>query len=536
MDLEFNFIHVNQAYASADNKNVDFYPDKNHFDLYPNDENKSIFDNVIKTGKTYKTKAKAFEYAEEPEKGTTFWDWSLTLVKDNDGKDTGVLLQLIDVTWQIRVEQQLYEKVKNELSDYDQELETIIEAKTHQLQHAITALEFENAERSKTEALMLKAKEEAEKANISKSQFLSRMSHELRTPMNAILGFSQLLELNNLTEQQASHNSEILVAGNHLLSMISDILDLSRIEEGSYSISISDVLVSKLIVESISLVSHKLGFRNITIHNLVADDDGTTLKGDETRLKEVLVNLLTNAVKYNTDDGLISIGYKQFADEHIRIYVSDTGKGLTEEEQTKIFEPFNRLGAEYTDIEGVGIGLTIAQKLINMMGGSISIESEKDKGSTFYLDCPAGSQAINNVCDSVAIDLDNQNAKYEILYVEDTKSNQMVIENLISEHTDFKLVIASSAEEALKIINLHQINLILMDINLPGMDGFGALEQLKKNADTKDIPVIALSALVSITDITKGIDAGFAKYLTKPVVLPDLVSAINHELNQTEKY
>lgn len=301
MDLNFNFIHVNQAFASTDNKNVDFFTGKNHFDLYPNDENKNIFNDVVRTGETYVTKAKAFVHAEAPEKGTTFWDWSLTLVNDNQGKDIGVLLQLIDVTWQIKTEHQLYESVKNELRDYDQELETIIEAKTKLLQETIETLKFENAERVKAEALMLKAKEEAEKANISKSQFLSRMSHELRTPMNAILGFSQLLNLHDLNEKQTSYNDEILMAGNHLLSMISDILDLSRIEEGSLSVTVSDVLLTQIIDESISLVKHKLDFRNVTIHNFIKPDDEVTLKVDETRLKEVLVNLLTNAVKYNSD-------------------------------------------------------------------------------------------------------------------------------------------------------------------------------------------------------------------------------------------
>lgn len=535
MDLSFNFIHVNQAYASADDKNVEFFPGKNHFDLYPNDENKNIFNDVVRTGETYATKAKAFEYAEVPEKGTTFWDWSLTLVKDNQGKDAGVLLQLIDVTWQIKIEHQLYESVKNELRDYDQELETIIEAKTKLLQETIETLKFENAERIKAEALMLKAKEEAEKANISKSQFLSRMSHELRTPMNAILGFSQLLNLHDLNEKQTSYNDEILMAGDHLLSMITDILDLSRIEEGSLSVTISDVSLTQIIDESISLVKHKLDFRNITIHNLIKPDDEITLKVDETRLKEVLVNLLTNAVKYNSDDGLISIGYKPFGDGYIRLYISDTGKGLTQDEQSKVFEPFNRLGAEYTDIEGVGIGLTIAQKLMAMMDGSISVESEKGKGSTFYLDCSVGAKKEISTHKENKIDLNDTTLEHNILYVEDNKSNQKLIENLFENHSNFNLTISSSAEEGLAEIIIHNFDLIIMDISLPGMDGYDALEKLQMNAETKDIPIIALSASAGIAEIKKGIEAGFNQYMTKPVVLPELISVVNDELNRVAK-
>ena len=535
MDLSFNFIHVNQAYASADNKNVDFFPEKNHFDLYPNDENKNIFNDVVKTGETYATKAKAFEYAEVPEKGTTFWDWSLTLVKDNQGKDAGVLLQLIDVTWQIKIERQLYESVKNELRDYDQELETIIEAKTKLLQETIETLKFENAERVKAEALMLKAKEEAEKANISKSQFLSRMSHELRTPMNAILGFSQLLEFHDLNEKQSSYNDEILMAGNHLLSMISDILDLSRIEEGSLSVTISDVLLARIIDESISLVKHKLDFRSIVIHNLIEPDDKITLKVDETRLKEVLVNLLTNAVKYNFDDGLVSIGYKSLGEGHIRLYVSDTGKGLTQKEQAKVFEPFNRLGAEYTDIEGVGIGLAISEKLMAMMDGAISVESEKGKGSTFNLDCPIGKKSVISVTENNKIDLDDTASQYNILYVEDNKSNQKLISNLFENYSNFNLTLTLSAEEGLEKISNHQFDLIIMDINLPGMDGYDALEKLNMNAETKDIPIIALSASAGLAEIKKGVEAGFNQYMTKPVVLPELISVISDELNRASK-
>lgn len=531
MDLEANFIRVSQAYALVDDEKVDFYTGKNHFDLYPSIENQKIFNDVVKTGKAYLAKAKAFEYINTPVKEKTFWDWSLSLVKDKQEQALGVLLQLVDVTRQVTIEQKLYEKVKKELHSYDEELETIIEARTVLLQEAVESLQHENKARSKTESLMLQAKKEAEKANISKSQFLSRMSHELRTPLNAILGFSQLLEIHNINKIQKSYNDEILLAGNHLLSMISDILNLSRVEEGGLELSISDVSLSRLINESISLVSHKLDFRNISIHNLIDDTDDILVNVDETRLKEVLVNVLTNAVKYNVDNGLISIGYKKSDNNHISIYISDTGKGLSAEEQTHIFEPFNRLGAEYTDIEGVGIGLTISKKLMEIMDGSINVESEKGRGTTFYLYCPVGNTLETSSNKKVNIDLADVSTPYSVLYVEDNKSNQKLVENLFAEHTNVNLIISPTAEDGFRIIDNKHFDLIILDIHLPGMDGYGALEKIKTNAKTKDIPVIALSASASAGDIKKGLEAGFNKYITKPVVLTELISIINNELN-----
>ena len=540
LDLDFNLLHVNQAYALAHGKEVDFYSGKNHFDLYPNDENQKIFNDVVKTGKPYTIKAKAFEHIETPEKGMTFWDWSLMPVKDDQDQNIGVLLQCTDVTWQVTVEQKLYEKVKKELHSHDQELETIIEEKTKLLLETIDLLLDENGERIKTQALLIAAKEEAEKANVSKSLFLSRMSHELRTPMNAILGFSQLLKINNLSEKQASYNDEVLLAGNHLLSMISDILDLSVIEAGNVTVTLSDVSLARVMHESISLVNHKLNFRNIKIHNLIPDDDDITLRVDETRLKEVLVNLLTNAVKYNTDNGLVSIGYKQTGKNNIRIYVSDTGKGLSDKEQEQIFEPFNRLGAEYTDIEGVGIGLSISKKLMEMMGGSISIESNKGEGTTFYLNFPIGKHIGNDISKTIETNLedtylDNTDLQYNILYVEDNMSNQRLIDNLFTNYPNFNLTIKSTAEDGLEEVASEHFDLIILDINLPGIDGYSALQKIHNNAETKDIPVIALSASASSEDIKKGLDAGFSQYITKPVALPELVSIINNELNHSVK-
>ena len=535
MDLDFNFIRVNKAYAEVDDKEIDFFIGKNYFDLYPNTENQKIFNDVVKTAETYHVKAKSFEYVNSPEKSETFWDWNLMLVEDDNKQACGVLLQLSDVTKQICSEKKLYKKVNEELRDCDQELETVIAARTEQLREAIETLECEIDKRTKTEALMLKAKDEAEKANVSKSQFLSRMSHELRTPMNAILGFSQLLKRLDLDDKQSSYNDEILLAGNHLLSMISDILDLSVIESGNLIVSISDVSLARVMHECVSMVKHKLDFRNIQIHNLIPADDDITLRVDETRLKEVLVNLLTNAVKYNTDNGLVSIGYKQVYKNNIRVHVSDTGKGLSDDDQIHIFEPFNRLGAEYTDIEGVGIGLSISKKLMEMMDGSISLESNKGQGTTFYLDFPIGKHTNPGISTFSEIGLDDEDLQYNILYVEDNISNQKLIDNLLVNYPNLNLTIKSSAEDALEELERVGFDLIILDINLPGMDGYSALQEINHNAKTKDIPVIALSASASFEDINKGLEAGFNQYITKPVVLPELVSIINNELNHSKK-
>ena len=538
MNLESEYLRVSEAYAVAGKHDRDFYIGKNHFELYPSEKNREIFDQVIRSGDQYFARSAPFRNIDMLNEGDTdtFWDCSLSAVKDEHGNVVGLLLQLVDVSRVISIEQKLYEKIKNELHHYDKELEEIIESRTRLLQDTVALLQRENDERVKTQELLVAAKEDAEKANISKSQFLSRMSHELRTPLNAILGFAQLIDLHEDDKLIKSHNDEVLLAGNHLLSMISDILDLSRVEEGNLALTLSNVPLNKIINESISLVEHKLGFRNIVIHNLIDEDKVTLVNVDKTRLKEVIVNILTNAVKYNVDNGLISISYKNIENNKIRICISDTGKGLSEDEQAHIFEPFNRLGAEYTDIEGVGIGLTISKKLMEIMGGSISLESEKGKGTTFKLDCLGGKVAEININEHVDVDLINEDALYNVLYVEDNTSNQKLIKNLFAEYQNIDLEILSTAEEGLAAIESNHFDLIILDINLPGMDGYCALEKLKRGANTKDIPVVALTSSASDDDIKKGLKAGFNKYVTKPVVLSDLISTVNEELNGSVKH
>ena len=531
LDSEFNYLRVNQAYALSHGESMDAIVNKNHFKLYPDIKYEKIFSDVVATGNTYSAKATSFQYIDLNKKDETLWDWSLKPVKNNQGQVIGLLLQLIDVTNATITEQKIYKKIKTELDQYDQELETVIESRTKLLQETVALLQHENKERIKTQALMMKAKEDAEKANVSKSQFLSRMSHELRTPLNAILGFAQLLNLNELDEKSNSYNDEILLAGSHLLAMISDVLDLSRIETGDLSISVSEASLFKVVSESVALVSHKLGFRNITTHNLISDDDETLLLVDKTRIKEVLVNILTNAVKYNVDNGLILIGYKKVDKNNICIYISDTGKGLSVEDQTKIFKPFDRLGAEYTDIEGVGIGLTISQKLMQMMGGEINIESEKGKGSTFNVICPVGKTLGIDIDEQVSIDLKDKSHFYNVLYVEDNVSNQKIIKNLFCKYESVDLKVLPTAEEGLKSIAETHFDLIILDINLPGMSGYDVLEKIKKSAETKDIPVVALSASASEDDIKQGLEAGFCRYITKPIILKELTSVINDELN-----
>ncbi len=421
--------------------------------------------------------------------------------------------------------------ISSELIQHQEHLEEIVKSRTDDLAQSLVRLQEENSERLKAEQSLIRAKEEAEQANLLKSEFLSRMSHELRTPMNAILGFSQLLEKDHLNEDQKSYIDEVLSAGYHLQDLIDEVLDLSRIESGRYSISISDISLYEVIYECIALVQRLVKEHDITIISHIDFKSDIFLTADRMRLKEVIVNLLSNAIKYNKKSGEISISCKKLNESNVRISVEDTGVGISEENQKNIFEPFNRLGAEYSDIEGTGIGLTISKQLMELMNGEIGLKSTVGKGSTFWIDCPVSKTHSGYKKENAQKkDVNVPGQQFTLLYIEDNPANLRLIQHIIGRHDELTLYTATSAEEGIVIAGKELPDLMIIDINLPGMDGYQALSILRESGKTRDIPVFALSAAARPRDVERGLTAGFKRYLTKPVDVEEFMDAIRDEL------
>ncbi|MDP6786904.1 MAG: CHASE domain-containing protein [Rhodospirillales bacterium] len=382
------------------------------------------------------------------------------------------------------------------------------------------------------------ARHQADKANRAKSEFLSSMSHELRTPMNAVLGFAQLLEFNPkepLTEQQDECVKNILKGGNHLLQLINEVLELAQIETGKLSLSIESVRPREAIIECRTLVQSLAEDRGIEI---VITDEAVNLppvSADYTRFKQIVLNLMSNAVKYNRDGGRVDVDGSKTPDGMARISVTDTGQGIAAEKHKELFEPFSRLGAEAGDIEGTGIGLTVTKRLTEAMGSCIGFESESGKGSTFWFDLPLARHAIEGAptaSEPEAATGEGLPLVGTILYVEDNPASLELMEMIVEGVPGLKLISARTAEEGLELARRHTPKLVVLDINLPGLDGYEALRCLRDCDRTRNIPVVALSASAMVGDVENGQAAGFAKYLTKPVEVDDLLTTIKEFLGE----
>ena len=393
----------------------------------------------------------------------------------------------------------------------------------------------DNSVRKQVELELNNAMAVADKANLAKSDFLSSMSHELRTPLSAILGFAQLIESGSPqpTPSQKRSIEQILKAGWYLLELINEILDLSQIESGKLPLSLEPISLNEVVRECQAMIepqAQKSGIRmtfpRFEIPHFV--------KADRTRVKQVLINLLSNAIKYNKASGSVVVDYIESTPGRIRICVKDTGEGLSPDKLMQLFQPFNRLGKEAGVEEGTGIGLMVSKRLVELMKGEIGVESTIGVGSVFWIDLNLTAEPRRAAAAKpTAIAQAQVQAGAQLrtlLYVEDNPANLMLVEDLIARRPDIRLLSATDGNGGIKIARASRPDMILMDINLPGISGIQALKILRADPATAHIPVVALSANAIPRDIEKGLAAGFFRYLTKPIKVNEFMDTLDEAL------
>ena len=441
---------------------------------------------------------------------------SVTALRDAQNKVIGYLLIGTDNTARKRVEaeQAMLDKRLQEQQAYTRSL-----------------IETNNAE-------LEKARQVADKANRAKSEFLSSMSHELRTPLNAVLGFAQLMasDVPPPTQPQQRSLDQILKGGWYLLRLINEILDLAMIESGKVTMSEEAMSLLDVLQDCEAMIAPQAQKRGISMH-FPRCGAAFYIHADRTRVKQVMINLLSNAIKYNQSGGSVQVVCSQRG-HRVRVSVTDSGAGLDAKQMSQLFQPFNRLGQENSQEEGTGIGLVVTKQLVELMGGAIGVDSTVGVGTTFWVEFNASRapQLVLGEGEVLPVMQEDSDTQRTLLYVEDNPANLALVEQLIARRSDLKLLTAIDAHLGIDLARTCQPDVILMDINLPGISGFGALRILHDDPLTSHIPVMALSANAVPRDIEKGLEAGFFRYLTKPIKVVEFMDALDVALHHAAKH
>jgi signal transduction histidine kinase len=377
-------------------------------------------------------------------------------------------------------------------------------------------------------------KRAAEAANRAKSDFLSRMSHELRTPLNAILGFGQLLEMGAPTPRQRQQLEQILKGGRHLVEVINEVLDLARIEAGRLHLSLEPVALRQACAEVCDLVRPLAEKHAIRVESACARAGEVYVLADNQRLKQVLLNLLANGVKYNRASGAVSLSWEELPEGRVRLAVRDTGPGIAPEKQERLFNPFDRLGAEMTTVEGTGLGLVLSKRLTEAMGGTLDLASTVGGGTTVFVDLPRATPppAIGGRVPAALVPPAASLGRGTVLYIEDNRANLRLMEHVMGYRPGVRLLSAMQGGAGLELARQHRPDLILLDVHLSDMQGDEVLRQVRSDPDLRATPVVVISADATPSQIERLRAAGAWEYLTKPIDVPRFLALLDRLLRE----